>query len=143
MDDHKLVMIFMVFRLCKIDGKICQKITNFLGKDFLENNFGFFFILLGRTRSNTFRFGPHPVWPIDSGDALHCSFYSIVETGKCSGRRKMRKRRRRGGAGCPSGGDVWQAVKTVEAGGEMRELLGRWTTVLLIFPLFLEESSRF
>jgi len=43
MDDHKLVMIFMVFRLCKIDGKICQKITNFLGKDFLENNFGLFF----------------------------------------------------------------------------------------------------
>jgi hypothetical protein len=115
----------------------------FFRKGFFRKQFWIFFILLGRTRSNTFRFGPHPVWPIDSGDALHCSFYSIVETGKCSGRRKMRKRRRRGGAGCPSGGDVWQAVKTVEAGGEMRELLGRWTTVLLIFPLFLEESSRF
>jgi hypothetical protein len=27
--------------------------------------------------------------------------------------------------------------RMVEAGGELRELLGQWTVVLLIFPLFL------
>jgi hypothetical protein len=32
--------------------------------------------------------------------------------------------------------DVWLAVETTEASGELRELLGRWTTILLIFPLF-------
>jgi hypothetical protein len=34
------------------------------------------------------------------------------------------------------GDDVWLAVETEEASGELRELLGRWTTILLIFPLF-------
>jgi hypothetical protein len=34
------------------------------------------------------------------------------------------------------GDDVWLAVETAEASGELRELLGRWTTILLIFPLF-------
>ena len=47
MNNHKLVMISIFFGLCKINGKICQKITIFLGKDFLDFFLVFFFILLG------------------------------------------------------------------------------------------------
>jgi len=89
-----------------------------IGKDFLENNFGFFFILLGWTRSNAFRFGPDLIRPMNSGDALHCSLCRTVEIGKCS--RKKRRRRRRGRAdylarwwclaGGPNDGD-WRWTK--------------------------------
>jgi hypothetical protein len=41
------------------------------------------------------------------------------------------------------GGDVWLAIETVEASGELRELLGSWTAILLIFPLFLFCSFSF
>ena len=41
------------------------------------------------------------------------------------------------------GGNVWLAVETTKASGNLRELLGRWTAILLIFPLFLEELLRF
>jgi hypothetical protein len=33
--------------------------------------------------------------------------------------------------------DVWLTVETTKANGELRELLGRSTVILLIFPLFL------
>jgi hypothetical protein len=40
---------------------------------YLRNFFGFFFILLGYTRFNAFRFGSDPVQSINNGAALHCS----------------------------------------------------------------------
>ena len=76
--DHKLVTISIFFGLCKISGKICQKIKTKFRKGFLENNFGFFFILLGRTWSNAFRFESDLIRPMNSGDALHCSLCSTV-----------------------------------------------------------------
>jgi len=142
--DHKLVTISIFFGLCKISGKICQKIKKKFRKGFLENNFGFFFILLGRTWSNAFRFESDLIRPMNSGDALHCSLCSTVhfaeqwrrgnaveeeEEGEGEGEGKEQTTLR--------GGDVWLAVETAEAGGELKELLGRWRTILLIFPLFL------
>jgi hypothetical protein len=37
-------------------------------------------------------------------------------------------------------GDVWLAVETTKTDGELRELLGRWTTVLLFFLCFCSSS---
>jgi hypothetical protein len=72
---------------------------------------------------------------MNSGDTLHCSLCRTVETRKCS--RRRRRRRRREEQATLHGGDVWLTVETMEAGDELRELLGRWMATLLIFPLFL------
>jgi hypothetical protein len=73
MDDHKLITI-SIFLIMQSSWKICQKITNFLGNDFLENNFGLFYLFycvgpspmhldLGQTQS-----GP---WTVETLSTIH------------------------------------------------------------------------
>ena len=79
---------------------------------------------------------------MNSEDTLHCSLCKTVEMGKCN-RRKEEGDGEREKQATLRRGDVWLAFETRKVGGELRELLGRYTAVLLFFLCFCSFSFSF